>query len=311
MLNSLNQILQRIMPFIAPASVIIGVLFADYLMPFQGWVTWLFAFMTFAGSLSLNFVALYRVIKHPMSVVIALIILHILMPLWAFLIGVITFPGDTLTIIGFVLAMMIPTGITSFIWVSMNKGNVALTLTIILIDTLIAPFIVPFLLTIFAGASVQLDVWGMMVGLVYMIVIPSVLGMLLHELSHGMIHEKWSPRLAPFSKITLALVIMINSSAVADYLMDIQFHLIKVALLMFFVAASGYFLAWLVAKWLKRPQKDVIALTFSSGMRNISAGAVIAVQYFPGAVAVPVVIGMLFQQVLASLYSKFLNREKG
>jgi predicted Na+-dependent transporter len=43
-------------------------------------------------------------------------------------------------------------------------------------------------------------------------------------------------------------------------------------------------------------------------MRNISAGAVIAITYFPAAVAVPVVVGMLFQQILASLNGYFLNR---
>ncbi|MNC65135.1 hypothetical protein D3C75_1153990 [compost metagenome] len=36
-------------------------------------------------------------------------------------------------------------------------------------------------------------------------------------------------------------------------------------------------------------------------MRNISAGAVLAVSYFPAPVAVPVVLGMVFQQLLASL----------
>jgi bile acid:Na+ symporter, BASS family len=49
-------------------------------------------------------------------------------------------------------------------------------------------------------------------------------------------------------------------------------------------------------------------MTFSSGMRNISAGAVIAVSFFPAAVAVPVIVGMLFQQILASLNGHFLDR---
>lgn len=309
MLNAFNRLLQKIMPFIAPSSVIIGVMFADFFISFNHYVIWIFAFMTFAGSLSLNFVSLHRVIAHPLSIGIALLILHLIMPLWAWAVGSITFHGESLTIIGFVIAMIIPTGITSFIWVSMNKGNVALTLSIILIDTLLAPFVVPFSLSIFVGEAVHLEVWPMMKGLFIMIVAPSILGMLLHEMSYGKIHENWSPRLAPFSKLALAFVIMINSSEVADYLININFYLIKVAVTMFFVAASGYMLAWLIASRLKQSPQNIISLTFSSGMRNISAGAVIAVQYFPGPVAVPVVVGMLFQQVLASLYSKFLQRK--
>ncbi|WP_163540041.1 bile acid:sodium symporter family protein [Gracilibacillus sp. YIM 98692] len=308
MLTKLNKVLQKGMPFIAPSSVLIGVLFADYFVQVEYLVTWIFAFMTFAGSLSLNFIALHRVITNPTSIFIALVILHLVMPLWAWLVGWITFPDDSLTVTGFVLAMVIPTGITSFIWVSLNKGNVVLTLSIILIDTILSPFIVPYSLSLFVGKSVELEVWPMMQGLLMMIVIPSIIGMVLNEWSHGKVHEVWSPRLAPFSKIALSLVIMINSSAVAPYLKDIDWHLIRVACVMFFIAGTGYLLTWIAAHLLKRDRIDVTALTFSGGMRNISAGAVIAVQYFPGPVAVPVVIGMLFQQVLASIYSKFLNR---
>ncbi|MNG35685.1 hypothetical protein D3C84_1224860 [compost metagenome] len=42
-------------------------------------------------------------------------------------------------------------------------------------------------------------------------------------------------------------------------------------------------------------------------MRNISAGAVLAVSYFPAPVAVPVVLGMVFQQLLASLAGFLLS----
>ncbi len=42
-------------------------------------------------------------------------------------------------------------------------------------------------------------------------------------------------------------------------------------------------------------------------MRNISAGAVLAVSYFPAPVAVPVVLGMLFQQVLAALSGRLVQ----
>ena len=43
-------------------------------------------------------------------------------------------------------------------------------------------------------------------------------------------------------------------------------------------------------------------------MRNISAGAVLATTYFPAAVAVPVVLGMLFQQMLASFFGYSLDK---
>ena len=49
-------------------------------------------------------------------------------------------------------------------------------------------------------------------------------------------------------------------------------------------------------------------MTYLVGMRNISAGAVIAGEYFPGEVMFPVVIGTLFQQVLAAGFGTALRR---
>ncbi|MNN84311.1 hypothetical protein D3C81_2014590 [compost metagenome] len=56
-------------------------------------------------------------------------------------------------------------------------------------------------------------------------------------------------------------------------------------------------------------ESDKVALVFNGGMRNISAGAVLAVTYFPAPVAVPVVLGMVFQQMMASLVGLVLGRQ--
>ncbi|MCT2536166.1 bile acid:sodium symporter family protein [Aquibacillus koreensis] len=308
MLIRLNKKIEKIMPIIAPLSVIIGVLLASGLAPLSFLVPWIFAFMTFSGSLSSSFKSLQRAIANPFPIVIVLTILHVFMPLLAWAVGYITFQDDMLTITGFILAMVIPTGITSFIWVAMYKGNIALTLSIILIDTILAPFIVPSSLSILVGQSVELDSWNMMKGLIGMIVLPSLAGMFLNHITNGKITDSWSPILAPISKLGLASVIMINSAVVAPFLSQISWKLVGIAAVMFGIAFCGYLLSWTIGTILKREKDIVIALTFTGGMRNISAGAVIAVAFFPPPVAVPVVIGMLFQQVLASIYGQFIGR---
>ena len=85
--------------------------------------------------------------------------------MWAFGIGHLSFRGDAHTITGLVLGMIIPTGITSVIWVSIYKGNMAITLSIILIDTLLSPLIVPFTLSLFVGQKVEMDIISIMNGL--------------------------------------------------------------------------------------------------------------------------------------------------
>ncbi|MFC3885145.1 bile acid:sodium symporter family protein [Bacillus songklensis] len=308
MLKKMNHLLERAMPVITPASLVIGVLLADGFEAYAFLVPWIFAFMTFTGSLSSNFQALTRVISHPFSMFVALFILHIFMPLWAWVLGHVMFSGDMFTITGLFLAAVIPTGITSFIWVSIHKGNIPLALTIILIDTFLSPFIVPYSLSLVAGEKVHMDVWGMMQGLFFMVVLPSILGMVLNQVTDGEVKDRLGVRLSPFSKIGLAAVVMLNSAVVAPYLSHIDKKIVSIACVVFMLSFSGYLFSWLVGTWLKRGREEIVVLTFTGGMRNISAGAVLAVSYFPAAVAVPVVLGILFQQVLASFYGHMLHR---
>jgi bile acid:Na+ symporter, BASS family len=307
-LQKLNHRLEKIMPFITPTSVILGVLLSATIKDFSYLIPWIFAFMTFAGSLNSNFRSLSDVVRHPLPIIVAMCLLHIIMPFWAWSVGHLTFSGDVFTITGMVLGMVIPTGVTSFIWVSIYKGNIPMTLALILIDTMLSPFIVPFSLSLIIGEKVEIDFLSMMGGLLGMIVIPSLAGMFLNTVTKGKVSVTLSPRLAPLSKICIGIVVMLNGAVVAPYLKNINLKLVSITLVVFFIAMSGYVIAFLVGKLLKSDHDTLVSLTFTGGMRNISAGAVIAVSYFPPAVAVPVVVGMLFQQILASLNGYFLDR---
>jgi BASS family bile acid:Na+ symporter len=310
LLLKLNQQLEKILPLITPASVLIGVLLGSHLSGFAYLSPWLFAFMTFSGSISTSFRELARVVTQPLPLIATLFILHLVMPLLAMGLGHLTYSGDSLTITGLILAAAIPTGITSFVWVAIYRGNTALTLAIILVDTLLSPFVVPYTLSLLVGAQVQMDISGMMQGLFFMIVLPSLIGMTLNQWTKGQIKEKWSPRLGPFSKIFMGIVVAINGSVIAPYLRDFNSHLIGLALFVLALASLGYILGWVIAKLMRWEPDVVVALTFNSGMRNISAGAVLAVAYFPAPVAIPVVLGMLFQQSLASLFGYLLHKPK-
>ncbi|MEH7076702.1 bile acid:sodium symporter family protein [Neobacillus drentensis] len=308
MLQKLNKQLERIMPLITPVGVLTGVIFSVHLRDFSYLIPWIFAFMTFAGSLGSNFRSLKEVIVRPFPILIAMFILHILMPIWAWSVGHVVFPGDIYTITGLVLGMAIPTGVTSFMWVAIYKGNIPLVLSIILIDTLLSPIIVPYSLSLFLGEKIEMDFINIMKGLLEMVVIPSLVGMYLNQATKGKIKDQLGTRLAPFSKLSLGIVVMLNGAVVAPYLKNINLKLVSITLVVFLIALTGYLFSFLIGKLVKGGRDNIISLTFAGGMRNISAGGVIAVSFFPAAVAVPVVVGMLFQQVLASLNGHFLNK---
>ena len=156
MLDDLNKRLTKLMPILTPLSLIIGVLIEDIGSQLMFLVSWLFAFMTFAGSLTLNFNSLKSFIKFPYVILLTIAVLHIVMPLWAYFLSILVFDDHLLTI-GFILSVAVPTGVTSFIWVSISHGNKALCLSIILIDTLLSPIIMPLVVYFAVGKSIGID----------------------------------------------------------------------------------------------------------------------------------------------------------
>jgi predicted Na+-dependent transporter len=304
MLQRFNKLLERWLPLITPVSVIAGICFSVWLKPYTFIVPWLFGFMTFVGSLSMNFKDLRKILLHPLPLLVSMLALHVLMPAVAWAVGLLLFHGDVYMRTGLVLMLAIPTGVVSFMWVSIFKGNVALTLAVILVDTLLSPLLVPSTIAAFVGVQVKMDVLGMMKGLVEMIVVPSLLGMLLNQLTGGSAKERVGSRLAPFSKVGLAVTIAVNSSVVAPYFTKVDAKLIETAIVIVAMVSSAYVTGWLLAKWFKWDRGVMVTMVFNSGMRNNSAGAVLAISYFPPPVAMPVIVCMLFQQMLASLFGQ-------
>lgn len=307
MLQKLNRQLEKFMPFITPASVILGIIFSEHLLSFSFLIPWIFALMTFSGSLGSNFSSFKGVAKSPLPLIIILLLLHVIMPVIAWITGQLIFMDDYLTVTGLVLGAVIPTGVTSVIWVSIYKGNMALALSIILIDTVLSPFLVPQTLSLLVGQNVEMDTFSIMNGLLFMVVLPSLIGMLVNHLSKGK-SVKAGKMLSPFSKLGLATVVMINGAVVAPYVVDFNGKLFLIAITVFVLACVCYVLIWMISKWLKQDRETRAVMLFTGGMRNISAGAVIAIQYFPAAVALPVIMGMLFQQMLASIFGSLFKR---
>ncbi|MGN1387818.1 MAG: bile acid:sodium symporter family protein [Bacillus sp. (in: firmicutes)] len=305
MLNNLNAFLQRWMPILTPLSLVIGVLLEDAGHQLLFLVPWLFAFMTFASSLSMNFQDAKSFSKYPKTILFCIAFLHIIMPIWAYFLSTVIFDDHLLTI-GYIISVAVPTGVTSIIWLNICKGNLPLGLSIVLIDTLLSPIIMPALLHIVAGERIAIDLASLIMNLIWMIVLPSVLGVVLNELTKGTIQTTLGKKLSPFSKLCLFSVVMINSSAIAPYLKNITWELAAVIAVVFLLAATGYALALVLGHFIWKDMQLITTFVFVGGMRNISVGVIVATTYFPAKVAMPVVFGMLFQQVLASLFSKVL-----
>lgn len=307
MVQSLNQFIQRWMPVLTPLSLVIGVLLEKIGTHFLFLVPLLFAVMTFISSLNLKFRDIKVFKQYPKTILFMIAFLHILMPLWAFILAELIFDDPLLTI-GFLISVAVPTGVTSVIWVTISKGNLPLSLAIILIDTLLAPILMPLILQLVVGESISLNTPALIFDLIWMIVLPSILGILVNEWTKGKLFEQYGKPMSLISKLCLFAIIMINSSAIAPYVKTIDWELAKVIAVVLFLAVSGYILSLVLGRLFWKSEADQATFVFNGGMRNIAVGVVIATTYFPSKVAMPVVFGMLFQQVLASIFYKIIRK---
>ena len=307
MVQLLNQFIQKWMPVLTPLSLVIGVLLEKIGTHFLFLVPVLFAVMTFISSLNLKFRDIKVFKQYPKTILFVIAFLHILMPLWAFFLAELIF-DDRLLTIGFLISVDVPTGVTSVIWVTISKGNLPLSLAIILIDTLLAPVLMPLILHLVVGESISLNTSALIFDLIWMIVLPSILGILVNEWTKGKLFEQYGKPMSLVSKLCLFGIIMINSSAIAPYVKTIDLELAKVIAVVLFLAVSGYVFSLVLGRLFWKSEADQATFVFNGGMRNIAVGVVIATTYFPSKVAMPVVFGMLFQQVLASVFYKIIQK---
>lgn len=295
---------------LAPVCVATGVLLPQVFGPVNTYaVPFLFACMTFQGSLSNTFQQVADVFRHPWPMLVVILSSQVVLPLLSYALGLLFFPGSPEVVTGILLEYCVPVGVITFMWVGMYEGNTPLALGTILVSTLIAPFTIPLTLQLLMGAVIHVDAVGMMLSMIEMVGAPAVLGMLVNQLSHGWGQRTLSPAIAPAIKLFVLVIITSNSTGMSDYVLHPTAQLVAVAAFVLVFSSLGYLWGLGVARVLRRNHPDTVTLSFSCGIRNISAGAVIAGQYFPGTpVIFPCMVGTLLQQILAGLNGSLMRK---
>ena len=216
--QALNTWMTPKMPLLILGALALGLLFPDQIGLLCPAVSALMMFQTFANSLGSSVQDLGRVLSHPKPVLITMLSLHLLMPLAALGIGSMCFPDQPLYTLSLVLMEGSPAAVSSLMWIVIGGGSVELCLSIILLDTMLSPVILPLTLRLLCGSVVELDTFGMIRDLFVMIVVPAALAMVLCRLLGQSICAKAKQRLSPFSKLALLVIICANVTRCAPFL---------------------------------------------------------------------------------------------
>jgi BASS family bile acid:Na+ symporter len=138
----------------------------------------------FGMGTKLSFADFAKELSKPLKVIVATVMCYALMPLFALLIiKVYHFPPEVAA--GIILLGVGPAGAASNVMTYLAKGNLALSMTVTTLTTLIAPVATPFLMKIFAGQLIEVDAIGMMISILNMLFIPVFAGIIINKILYG------------------------------------------------------------------------------------------------------------------------------
>lgn len=302
-LLGLNRRLEQFMFLLVLSGMVLGWRLPG-LAVWKPAVSYLFGLMTFVTALNTSWRQILGVVRLPGPVLRIIGLLHGFMPLAALALGRLVLGPSSPFAVGLVLAAVVPSGVTSVIWTGLARGEVPLALTAVTIDSMLSPFLVPLSAWLFLGHAVQFDAKGLFVGLLLMIVLPTAAAISLRDLTGGRLGEALAPVNGPLAKVLLILVVAINVAAARGLAAGQWTILVPLLGTLFVQVLLGYLAGFAGAKMLGYEAPKAAAVTFCAGMRNISAGIVIAMHYFSPQATVSVVLAMLFQQPLASVFCR-------
>jgi BASS family bile acid:Na+ symporter len=207
---------------------------------------------------------------------------------------------------GIILIGAAPSGLASNVMAYIAKANLALSVTLTTLATLLAPFITPFYMQWLADQYIPIDTWGMMWSIIEITILPIVAGLVFNHFLHG--KTDWLDRLMPkVSMAGIALILMIMTAGGRDNLLEIGLFLIIVALIH---NMSGYVLGYWSCRALKMDERSCRTIAFEVGLQN--AGLATGLAQTMGKMAtvglVPTVFGSLMNITGAALATWWRDR---
>jgi BASS family bile acid:Na+ symporter len=244
-----------------------------------------------------------RVLQHPKEVAIGVGAQFIIMPLVALaLVKVFALPPELA--IGVILVGTCPGGTASNVIAYLAKGDVALSVSMTMTTTLLAPIVTPALTYFLAGAWIDISFTAMMISIAQMVLAPVILGLLVHHFMADTT-KKIMPAMPLVSVICIVLLVGCVVALSASKLATVGLTMAAIVILH---NAFGLALGFTAAKILHMDARKARTVAIEVGMQNSGMAASLAVMYFNPAAALPGAIFSVWHNVSGSLVANFCVR---
>ncbi len=269
------------------------------------YVSWMLGIVMFGMGMTLRVEDFRTVLRHPHEVAIGVVAQFLVMPLVALLL-VKAFGLPPELAIGVILVGTCPGGTASNVISYLAKGDVALSVSMTMTTTLLAPIVTPALTYLLAGAWIQVSFTSMMISIAEMVLAPVILGLAAHHF-----FERQVTRVMPVMPLVSVVCIVLLVGGVVALSAG---KLLEVGPIMFAIVvlhnAFGLSLGYAFAKLFHLDSKKSRTVSIEVGMQNSGMAASLAILYFNPAAAIPGAIFSVWHNISGSLVANYFARKE-
>ncbi len=255
---------------------VLSLLFPAVLQPIPTkTINYLLGVVMFGMGLALNLQDFKIVFSRPKDIIIGCMAQFTVMPLLAWGLAKV-FQLDEALALGVILVGCCPGGTASNVITYLAKGDLALSVGMTGVSTLLAPLLTPLLTWVLAGESIHVDVAGMLLSILWVVILPIVLGLVIKSL-WPKFTEKAMDYLPAFSSVAIAFTVSIVISANASKLLASGILIILVVMCHNLL---GLGLGYLIGRLTGMPEPKKRAVSIEVGMQNSGLASSLATLHF-------------------------------
>ncbi len=299
------ELITRGFPWIAIALSAVAAYRPEIFVPLKPTIVPLLGLVMFGMGMTLTFESFRRVLRMPGVVALGVGLQFLIMPLAAWLIALaLRLPPQLMA--GLVLVGACPGGTASNVVCYLSKGNVALSITLTAVSTLVAVLMTPVLTWLYVGQTVPVPMAQMLLSILKIVIVPVTLGVLVNT---------WlGPRLHGFrgvfpavSVLAIVLIIAIIVAVNEPQLQSLALPVIIAVMLHNFLGlAAGYWLP----RWLGQDVATCRTLAIEVGMQNSGLGVALAMKHFSAAAALPGAVFSIWHNLSGATLAAHWGRKR-
>ncbi len=275
----------------------------DWFSPLKPAIVPLLGVVMFGMGITLTGANFLDILRRPLPVLLGAALQFLLMPFAAWALATVGGLSPQLAV-GLILVGCSPGGTASNVICYLARGDVALSITLTTVSTLVAIIATPLLTLLYAGKTVPVPAADILFTVFKIIFLPVLLGVLANRYFHAALAP--ARRVFPLlSALTIVLIIMIIVALNHASLANVASGVATVVVLHNAIGLLGGY--W-IPRWLGRDKRECRTLAIEVGMQNSGLAVALAVKYFSVAAALPGALFSIWHNLSGSLLAGVWRR---